>query len=66
MGYLLVAYMAFSHIGPIPIMKWTPVEEFYATTLANIDEAEKKCLAAGAELKVKKFKCVKFFEKQSK
>jgi hypothetical protein len=58
MGYLLIAWVAFSSQGSMPVMKWTPVDRFYATTN---DDGLAACMKAGADLKVKKFKCVKFY-----
>jgi hypothetical protein len=58
MGYLLVAWVVFSNQGSIPVMKWTPVDKFYAT---SNDDGSAACMRAGAELKVQKFKCVKFY-----
>jgi hypothetical protein len=59
MGYLLVAWVVMSTQGTMPVMKWTPMEKFYAT---STDDGSTACLRAGAELKVKKFKCVKFYD----
>jgi hypothetical protein len=58
MGYLLIAWVAFSIQGNVPTMKWTPMDKFYAT---GNDDGSAACIKAGAELKVKKFKCVKFY-----
>lgn len=58
MGYLLVAWMTLSNQGRGLEMKWVPVDKFYATSNDNGSTA---CMKAGAELKVKKFKCVKFY-----
>jgi hypothetical protein len=58
MGYLLVAWVSFSQLGSVPIMKWMPIDRFYATSM---EEAAEACLKAGRELKVKKFKCVKVY-----
>ena len=59
MGYLLVVWVVLSNQGSMPTMKWTPTEKFYATTT---DDGSAACLKAGSELKVKKFKCVKFYD----
>ena len=58
MGYLLIAWVAFSGQGSTAVMKWTPIDKFYATAKDYVSDA---CIKAGSELKVKKFKCVKFF-----
>ena len=58
MGYLLVAWMTISTQGYGSNMKWVPVDKFYATSNDNGSGA---CMKAGTELKVEKFKCVKFY-----
>jgi hypothetical protein len=57
-GYLLIAWIAVSGQGHMSRMNWTPVDRFYVTSNDNALDA---CLRAGAELKVKKFKCVRFY-----